>query len=312
MLLRDPGAADLFILGATVLDVAPPPLTRRGAAAAAARELAAWPDPPGAADLLRRHGLLRAGTLAAMGVAGGPAPVAGDWIADGAFWAAARNRLADLVAAHAAGDPLSLGLTVEAARAALGLPGRHLAEALAASEPAVTLAGGYLRPAGPGAVTGDIPAPSAAPAAPAAATGEPRAAEEPRPLQKNNGGPATPLPVPEPLRQAVQAVRSDLAAEPFRAPEADRLRQLGLDARAIAAAARAGLLLRVSEQIVLAPGADTGAAAILARLPQPFTTAEARQALGTTRRVAIPLLEYLDRARITERLPDDRRRVRPR
>jgi Elongation factor SelB, winged helix len=27
--------------------------------------------------------------------------------------------------------------------------------------------------------------------------------------------------------------------------------------------------------------------------------------------VAIPLLEYLDRARITERLPDDRRRLRP-
>ena len=36
------------------------------------------------------------------------------------------------------------------------------------------------------------------------------------------------------------------------------------------------------------------------------------KALGTTRRVAIPLLEFLDRARITERLPDDRRRLRPR
>ena len=311
MLLRDPGAADLFILGATVLDVAPPPLTRRGAAAAAARELAAWPDRPDASDLLRRHGLLRAGTLAAMGVTGGPAPVAGDWVADGAFWAAARTRLAALVAGHAAGDPLSLGLTVEAARAALGLPGRHLAEALAASEPAVTLAAGYLRPAGAGATAEEIPEPSAAPAA---AAGGRRAGEEPRrgPFGKNNGGTAPAVPVPEPLRRAVQAVRSDLAGEPFRAPEADRLRQLGLDARAIAAAARAGLLLRVSEQVVLAPGADTDAAAVLARLPQPFTTAEARQALGTTRRVAIPLLEYLDRARITERLPDDRRRVRPR
>ena len=311
MLLRDPGAADLFILGATVLDVAPPPLARRGAAAAAARELAAWPDRPDASDLLRRHGLLRSGTLAAMGVAGGPAPVAGDWVADGAFWAAARTRLAALVARHAAGDPLSLGLTVEAARAALGLPGRHLAEALAASEPAVTLAGGYLRPAGAGATAEDIPEP---PAAPAAAAGGRRAGEEPRlgPFGKNNGGTAPAAPLPEPLRRAVRAVRSDLAGEPFRAPEADRLRQLGLDARAIAAAARAGLLLRVSEQVVLAPGADTDAAGVLARLPQPFTTAEARQALGTTRRVAIPLLEYLDRARITERLPDDRRRVRPR
>ncbi len=49
---------------------------------------------------------------------------------------------------------------------------------------------------------------------------------------------------------------------------------------------------------------------MLARLPQPFTTAEARQALGTTPRVAIPLLEYLDRAGITHQLPDNRRRLR--
>ena len=108
----------------------------------------------------------------------------------------------------------------------------------------------------------------------------------------------------------VRAVLADLAAAPFMAPEAGRLRELGLDPRAIAAAARAGLLLRVTEQIVLAPGAEAKAARILAGLPQPFTTAEARQALGTTRRVAIPLLEYLDRAGITQRLPDDRRRLR--
>jgi selenocysteine-specific elongation factor len=117
-------------------------------------------------------------------------------------------------------------------------------------------------------------------------------------------------PVPERLLTAVRAVRSDLADGPFRAPEAARLQELGLDTKAIAAAARAGLLLRVSEQVVLAPGAQAQATQILAGLPQPFTTAEARQALGTTRRVAIPLLEYLDRARITERLPDDRRRLR--
>jgi selenocysteine-specific elongation factor len=108
----------------------------------------------------------------------------------------------------------------------------------------------------------------------------------------------------------VRAVLADLAGAPFLAPEAGRLRELGLDARAIGAAARAGLLLRVAEQIVLAPGAEAEAARALAGLPQPFTTAEARQALGTTRRVAIPLLEHLDRAGITQRLPDDRRRLR--
>jgi selenocysteine-specific elongation factor len=35
-------------------------------------------------------------------------------------------------------------------------------------------------------------------------------------------------------------------------------------------------------------------------LPQPFTTSAARQALGTTRRVVIPLLEYLDERGSTE------------
>ena len=78
-----------------------PALTRRGAAAAAGRELAAWPDPPSAADLLRRHGLLRAGPLTAMGATGAPPPVAGGWLADPARWADLRGQLARAVAAHA-------------------------------------------------------------------------------------------------------------------------------------------------------------------------------------------------------------------
>ena len=101
-----------------------------------------------------------------------------------------------------------------------------------------------------------------------------------------------------------------LAQDQFAAPDGQRLRQLGLDVKALATAARGGLLLRVADQVVLAPGADTAALAILAELPQPFTTSAARQALGTSRRVVIPLLEHLDRARATERLPGDLRRVR--
>ena len=272
VLLRDPGAAGLFIVGATVLDVIPPRLKRRGAAAAAAARLGRWSRPPQAGELLGRHGLLRAGVLAAMGVDGAPDPVAGDWLADPSFWRAARSRLAELTRQHAEQDPLAVGLPVEAARRALGLPDRILVEALAREQAGVSLHDGYLT----------------------VAPGEVAAA-----------------PVPGPLLTAVRAVRSDLAGDPFRAPEAARLRELGLDTKAIAAAARAGLLLRISDQVVLAPGAAGEAARALAELPQPFTTAEARQALRTTRRVAIPLLEYLDRARITERLPDDRRRLRP-
>ncbi|MEV0203462.1 SelB C-terminal domain-containing protein, partial [Nonomuraea sp. NPDC050691] len=61
--------------------------------------------------------------------------------------------------------------------------------------------------------------------------------------------------------------------------------------------------------VVLLPGADQRAAELLRRLPQPFTVSQARQALGTSRRVAVPLLEHLDRAGLTERLDDARRRL---
>ena len=116
--------------------------------------------------------------------------------------------------------------------------------------------------------------------------------------------------LPPRIAEAVQAVLDALATGPFAAPDTERLRELGLDARALAAAARVGLLLRVADLVVLAPGADKEAARVLAGLDQPFTTSQARQALNTSRRVAIPLLEYLDRARVTERLPGDLRRIR--
>ncbi|HEX7995204.1 MAG TPA: SelB C-terminal domain-containing protein, partial [Streptosporangiaceae bacterium] len=110
--------------------------------------------------------------------------------------------------------------------------------------------------------------------------------------------------------KAVASLVADLDERPFDAPDAARLIALGLDKRDLAAAARHGALLRISEQIVLAPGADERAAQVLADLEQPFTAADARAALGSTRRTVIPLLEYLDRQRITQRLPDDRRRLR--
>jgi selenocysteine-specific elongation factor len=113
--------------------------------------------------------------------------------------------------------------------------------------------------------------------------------------------------LPEAVLGAVRVLRADLATAPFLSPDAERLRKLGLDTRSIAAAVRAGQLMRISDQVVLAPGADALASEVLARLPQPFTAAQAREALGTTRRTAIPLLEYLDSAGITKRLLDDRR-----
>jgi len=285
VILRDPGAASLAIYGARVLDPFPPPLARRGAGAAAVRELSAWPDIPRAADLLRRHKLLRASQLAAAGLSDLPAPVAGDWLADPAHWAWLRAELPKVVAAFSAKDPLAPGMPAEAARAALSLPGRDLVPALAGQD--VVLDGAYLR----------IFAKSAA--------------------EQGEGGPGHAASAAKPaghlpprIAEGVQAVLDGLADDPFAAPDTERLRALGLDARALAAAARVGLLLRVADLVVLAPGADKEAVRVLAGLDQPFTTSQARQALGTSRRVAIPLLEYLDRARVTERLPGDLRRLR--
>jgi selenocysteine-specific elongation factor len=104
-------------------------------------------------------------------------------------------------------------------------------------------------------------------------------------------------------------VRADLERSPFDAPDAARLSGLGLDRSALAALDRAGLALRIDDQVVLLPGADLEAVEVLAGLAQPFSPSEARQALGTSRRVAVPLLEHLDRRRLTVRHPDSRRTV---
>ena len=57
------------------------------------------------------------------------------------------------------------------------------------------------------------------------------------------------------------------------------------------------------------PESISTAAAILLQLDQPFTVSAARQALGTNRKSAMTLLATLDRLGVTERLPDDTRRI---
>ncbi|GGJ95421.1 selenocysteine-specific translation elongation factor [Pilimelia anulata] len=115
--------------------------------------------------------------------------------------------------------------------------------------------------------------------------------------------------LPEPVRAAVAALLAGLADAPFAAPAADRLAALGLGGRELAAAARAGLLLRLPGGVVLGPAAPAAAAARLAELPQPFTASAARLAWGTSRRVAIPLLEHLDATGRTIRVDDAHRRL---
>lgn len=115
--------------------------------------------------------------------------------------------------------------------------------------------------------------------------------------------------LPPRVDEAVRTVEKWLAAEPFRAPEADQLSELRLGPRELAAAIRAERLTRIAEGVVLGADAFDRAAEILQTLPQPFTVAEAKRALNTTRRVAVPLLEQLDKQRRTRRAADGTRTI---
>ncbi|GLW08687.1 selenocysteine-specific translation elongation factor [Microtetraspora sp. NBRC 13810] len=263
-LLRDPSRSAVTT-GVVVLDVRPPTLTRRGAAAARGAALAAaGASPgagkdapgtrdavpggglPGAADLLRWHGLLSGADLATMGVTAPPSSLPGGWHADPEHWAGLRKALAEAVTG--AGDGR---LTVEAATHLLGLPDRRLTRALIA--PPLTLEAGVIG-------RQDL----------------------------------APPPLPAHLRQAIDRLRAELADRPFQAPSARRLAELGLAGRNLVAAERASAVLVVTAGVVLLPDAPDRAVKRLRLLPAPFTVSQARVALQTTRRVAVPLLEMLD------------------
>jgi selenocysteine-specific elongation factor len=124
-------------------------------------------------------------------------------------------------------------------------------------------------------------------------------------VRRPNAGPT----FPPAVQRGLDQLRERLRAQPFAAPEAHELAAARLDAGVLAAAARAGLLLRLEGGIVLLPDVEDEAVRRLGTLPQPFTTSQARQALDTTRRVAIPLLEFLDARRRTRRLDNTRRTV---
>jgi selenocysteine-specific elongation factor len=110
--------------------------------------------------------------------------------------------------------------------------------------------------------------------------------------------------LPDAVRRAITELRAELAQRPFAAPEADRLAELGLGAKQLAAAVRSGELIKIADGIYLAPDAERHAVERLRSLPSPFTLSQARQAMGTTRRVAVPIMELLARRGISRHLPD--------
>jgi len=108
---------------------------------------------------------------------------------------------------------------------------------------------------------------------------------------------------------ALCEIEDRLRTAPFEAPAALDLTARGLGPRQLAAAEKMGRILRLRGNVVVLPSGPALAVRRLGCLSQPFTTSEARQALGTTRRVVIPLLEYLDVRGWTRPLDENHREV---
>ena len=74
-------------------------------------------------------------------------------------------------------------------------------------------------------------------------------------------------------------------------------------------AATAAVEAALAADVVMLPAQIAAAVRVLADLPQPFTVSEARDALNTSRKVIVPLLEHTASQAITRRLPDGRHTV---
>jgi selenocysteine-specific elongation factor len=270
VLLRDPGRRQI-VGGATVLDPAPPALRRRGAAKARAMSLATDRGTPDAGAEVARRGAVSRSFLREIGV---PVDQTPPGVISTGSW---------LVT-----EPLweawrrALRQAVDRhPRALLDAGASHadLVRALNLDEPHLLTA--LLRAC-------------------------PELEDVSGRVRRRGSAPA----LRQDVEGAVSQLLGSLRAEPFAAPEQQRLAALGLGRRELGAAAAARAILLLPGDIALLPTAPHLAAERLRELPQPFTLSAARQALGTTRRVAVPLLEHLDRIGVTERLDGDLRRLR--
>lgn len=275
VVLRDPGQQHV-LTGAVILDADPPPLTRRGAAAARAEWLADAPESLDVGREVQRRGFVAESTLRRLGVDD-------RMLTAGLAGPAGLRRAGSLVVAAAQWQEWrgALAATVEKHVRDYPLQGRMplLAAAEAAELPRDALILTQL------------------------------AADAGLTLDEGHLAPRGTTPDLGAAEQGLRELERRLADQPFRAPEREELRALALGVAEIAAASRTGRLLDLGDQIVLAPTSPALAMRELARLPQPFTTSQARQALGSTRRVVIPLLEHLDRRGWTRRIDASRREV---
>ena len=198
-------------------------------------------------------------------------------------WEAAAAAVLEAVEGQHREDPSASGLPAQAARAAAGLP----------ADPA--------RPGWPASAGNELVE---------ALLADGRLVADGPTLRRPGHGVRL-----DPAQRALRArVEAALAEAGVGLLGDNALAELGADRKATALLVRLGVLVAVAPGGYLGHSALEAAVATLRRsFPdgRPFAATEAKEALGTTRRTAIPLLEHLDRTGVTVR-QGDLRRLAPR
>jgi selenocysteine-specific elongation factor len=263
--LRDAGRRET-VAGGIVLDPAPPP--RSGADASARLAARATADRRDLLPLLiSERGAVEAAEAELLtGV-----PVnAGGWLLHDSVRGKAASAATELLAEHHAAHPLEPGAGVEAVRAAVAAALRRSGappEAVVVEEilNGLDTSGAIVRDAGTVRLTAHR------------VTLDGRHGEIDR-LLAAIGGAHEPTP-----------------------PTVRELGSHGIQRDVIDAADRASVVVRISPELVVTPGLAARAEAVVRSAPDGITVSAFREALGTTRKYAVPLLEWLDRRGVTRR-----------
>jgi len=275
-ILRDPGR-HAVAAGVLVLDVDPPSLRRRGAAARRAEDLRMATGTPDPRREVLRRGAARRADLTILGVSDQDL----DTLTNDPEFREVEHWLVTDTTWKSWTQALSTAVDQRAASRPLDPAIPEEAARRATGIPDGRLLGAVAADAGLRSADGRVS----------------------RPETVTTLGPAEP---------AVGELERRLAAAPFDAPDRNELAACGLGTREIAAAVATGRLMQPDPDeptVVLLPDAPAVAVQSLQALPQPFTASQVRQALGSTRRVVIPLLEYLDAHGWTRRVDSTHREL---
>lgn len=270
--LRDMGRRET-VAGGTILDIAPP--ARPGAEATARlaiRRDAERDDLPGL--LAEERGAVRAADAARItGSAAVPAGRIGDWFLGPRIASETGVALAAALGLHHRDHPLEEGADLATAREAIG---RALRSAHAPTD--ADLVEALLEEAGAAGIV-------------VRSAGIVRLPDHRVVLEERSAD----------LDRLVAAVSGEDSATP---PTVSRLQEMGIGRDVIEAAARAGAVVRISAELVFAPEQIARAQALIDAAAAGITVSTFRGSLGTTRKYAVPLLEWFDQRGLTRREGD--------